>query len=301
MNLNESAAGAISGLLVERAPAKINLTLQVAGRRQDGWHRLESLVAFTAGGDALALAPGRRLELAVSGAFATASGPVADNLVLRAARELAQRKPGLRVGAFHLRKGLPAAAGIGGGSSDAAAALRLLARHNGLDLADPDLLAAASAVGADVPVCLRPRARMMRGRGEELGPDIRLPPLFAVLVNPGVELGTRDVFARLNLAPGEDYAFSPHPEIPGSPGFDALTGLLRKTRNDLEDPASVLEPVVGDVLAVLGAARGCRLARMSGSGPTCFGLFADRALAQRAARSIRNARPGWWVRARILR
>jgi len=237
----------------------------------------------------------------VSGPTAAAAGPIADNLVLRAARELARRKPGLKAGAFHLLKALPAAAGVGGGSSDAAAALRLLARYNGLCLSDPDVLAAASAVGADVPVCLRPRARMMRGRGEELGPDIILPPLFAVLVNPGAELSTRDVFARLNLAPGEDYAFSAHPEVAGSPGFDALIGLLRKSRNDLEDPACILLPVIGDVLAVLGAARGCQLARMSGSGATCFGLFADRALASRAARSIRNARPHWWVAARILR
>lgn len=287
-------------MLIERAPAKVNLTLHVRGRREDGFHDLESLVAFTCFGDVLSLAPEGE-SLVVRGPRAQASGPVTDNLVLKAARHLRAEFPALRSGAFALTKSLPAAAGIGGGSSDAAAALRLLARANGLGLHDPRVMTAAAATGSDVPVCLERRARMMGGRGEQLGGPLRLPPLCAVLVNPGVAVETKAVFAQIGLKPGENYGFGKHPEIPQGADFDELLRRLKTSRNDLEDAASVIAPVVGDVLAVLSAARGCRLARMSGSGATCFGLFADRRSASRAARVIRRDHPGWWAKACVLR
>ncbi|MBI3274950.1 MAG: 4-(cytidine 5'-diphospho)-2-C-methyl-D-erythritol kinase [Methylocystis sp.] len=289
-------------MLTTRAPAKINLTLHVLGRRSDdGYHELESLVAFTGCGDLLTLAPGGELALSVEGPTAAAAGSPADNLVLRAARNLAERVSGLRLGAFRLTKLLPVAAGIGGGSSDAAAALRLLARANDLALDDARLQAAARAAGADVPVCLSPRARMMRGAGETLGGELALPPLPAVLVNPGVAVATSAAFARLRLAPGERTNFGPHPNIAPAMMPEALWSALRMGRNDMERSACIDAPVVVDVLAALAAAEGCKLARMSGSGATCFALFATRRAASRAAALIRGRRPSWWVKAAVLR
>lgn len=288
-------------MLVTRAPAKINLTLHILGRRADGYHELESLVAFSGGGDLLRLEPGAELTLAVDGPTAAAAGDGADNLVLRAARQLAERVPGLRLGAFRLTKRLPVAAGVGGGSSDAAAALRLLARANNLSPDDPRLLDAARATGSDVPVCLDPRARFMRGAGEEIGERLGLAPLPAVLINPGAPVETRAVFARLGLAPGERADEGPHPSITPQTSEDTLLAALRKGRNDMEDAACVDAPVIVDALAVLSAARGCRLARMSGSGATCFALFSTRQAASRAAAVIRKQHPGWWVKAAVLR
>ena len=157
------------------------------------------------------------------------------------------------------------------------------------------------ATGSDIPVCLGKRARMMRGRGETLGPPIRLPPLYAVLVNPGVPLETKAVFEQMGLRPGEDFGFGKHPEIGSGLSFDALLPLLKKARNDMEDAACVCAPVVGHVLSVISAARGCRLARMSGSGATCFGLFETRRAASIAARTIGRDHPGWWAKACVLR
>lgn len=289
-------------MLTTRAPAKINLTLHILGRREsDGYHELESLVAFTGAGDALSLEPGEDLSLAVIGSTAEAAGAGPDNLVLRAARNLAERVEGLRAGAFKLTKLLPVAAGIGGGSSDAAAALRLLAEANGLAADDPRVLEAARAAGADVPVCLSPRARMMRGAGETLSEALEIPPLPAVLVNPGVPVETRAVFAKLGLAPGEDAGGAPHPRIATGTGAEALLAALAKGRNDMEDAACLQAPVIVDVLSVLRAARGCRLARMSGSGATCFGLFASPRAASRAAKVIRAQHPGWWAKTALLR
>ena len=303
----------------ERAPAKVNLTLRVVRRREDGRHDLESLVAFAGAGDLLSLEPGPELSLVVDGPTAGAAGPAADNLVLRAAAALAAHVPGLRMGRFRLTKRLPVAAGIGGGSSDAAAALRVLAAENGLAADDPRLFQAARETGADIPVCLAPRARMMAATGDELGPPLALPPLFAVLVNPGVPLATAEVFARLGLAKGADNPVAVPPlRTPGATpppaggragwgagetpiAFDDLVAALRRSGNDLEAPASVLQPVIGDVLAVLGAARGAKLARMSGSGATCFALFQTCRAAARAAAAIRRAHPGWWAKATALR
>jgi 4-diphosphocytidyl-2-C-methyl-D-erythritol kinase len=293
--------------LAARAPAKVNLTLHVLGRRPDGYHDLESLVAFAGTGDDLNLTPGPRLAVTASGPTAAESGAGGDNLVLRAARALSERVPGLATGAFHLTKRLPVAAGLGGGSSDAAAGLRLLARLNGLSIRDPALLDAARATGADVPACLDPRARMMAGAGEALGPPLRLPPLFAVLANPAVPVQTAEVFQALGLAPGESRrgashpAAAPHPDIAPSMDPAALLAALRTARNDLESAAIALAPAVGEALATMRAVAGCRLARMSGSGATVFGLFDDRETAATAANGICRTRPGWWVKATSLR
>jgi 4-diphosphocytidyl-2-C-methyl-D-erythritol kinase len=283
--------------LTTRAPAKINLTLHVLGRRADGYHELESLVAFAGTGDTLSLEPGPETRLDVEGPTAGLAGEHADNLVLKAARLLAERRPGLRTGTFRLVKRLPVAAGIGGGSSDAAAALRLLARLNGLPLGDPALFETARLTGADVPVCLDPRARMMRGIGEVLGPPLGLPRLFAVLVNPRVPVETPAVFKALGLKPGDAHGGAAHPS------FDdrGLVEVLRGARNDLEPPARAVQPLVGEALALLTETPGCRLARMSGSGATVFALYDDCHASAAAARLVGKARPAWWVKATSLR
>ena len=286
--------------VTERAPAKINLTLHVTGRRADGWHTLESLVALSRGGDTLTLTEGEPLSLSVEGSGAAASGRVEDNLVLRAARHFAQRYPGARLGSFHLVKRLPVAAGLGGGSSDAAAALRLLARANAISLGDMGVIDAARATGADVPVCLMGRARMMRGKGDELGPLLALPPLIGLLVNPGEPVATNEVFSLMNITPGAATGFGGHPDLYPNMPPEALIAALRKGRNDLEAAACLLAPVIGDVLAVLSAAPGCRLARMSGSGATCFGIFQDCRSAARAKKAIFRGHPSWWAKTCVL-
>ncbi|TAK47150.1 MAG: 4-(cytidine 5'-diphospho)-2-C-methyl-D-erythritol kinase [Xanthobacteraceae bacterium] len=280
-------------VLIERARAKINLTLRVRGRRADGYHDLDSLVAFAALADRLALEPGPGIDLVVSGPRAAACGPAADNLVLVAAAQARARIAGLILGRFTLDKRLPAAAGIGGGSADAAAALRLIARANALSPDDSRLMDAARATGADVPVCLVSRASRMRGIGDELQP-VAWPRIAAVLVNPGVAVATRDVFGALGLKAGETLAADENMNCaPLTP-----TGLAAG-RNDLEPVAVGLQPVIGDVLAALRAT-GCVLARMSGSGATCFSLYADGRSALSAAHALRRAHPAWWVRASVI-
>jgi 4-diphosphocytidyl-2-C-methyl-D-erythritol kinase len=229
------------------------------------------------------------------------AGPVERNLVIRAARALAERRPGLLLGAFHLVKNLPAAAGIGGGSSDAASALRLLAKANDLSIDDPAVREAAAATGADIPVCLKPCARMMRGAGEEVGPHLALPPLFAVLVNPRVAVPTPDVFRALALKPGDVCAGAAHPAITAPVTMDGLLALLAQTRNDLEPPAVAIASVIGEALTLLRGQAGCRLARMSGSGATVFGLYDDCHAAARAARTVRTLMPAWWVKPTVMR
>jgi 4-diphosphocytidyl-2-C-methyl-D-erythritol kinase len=278
----------------ETAPAKVNLTLRVLGRRADGYHDIESLVVFAGVGDELTFSPGAELVLTVAGPTADAAGDIADNLVLKAARALADRVEGLKVGSFALSKRLPVAAGLGGGSSDAAAALRLLAAANGIAPGDPRLMQAARATGADVPVCLDPMPRLMRGIGDILSGPLDLPKLPAVLVNPGVAVPTRDVFAALNLKPGTQSVDS------GPPKTVALQDEINNGRNDLEEPAIELQPVIAEVLAVLRRLEGCRLSRMSGSGATCFGLFDTTHSAQAAARTLHVGYPDWWVRATVL-
>jgi 4-diphosphocytidyl-2-C-methyl-D-erythritol kinase len=290
----------VSHLLTERAPAKINLTLHVVGPRADGYHEIESLVAFSRSGDLLTLLPGAEFRFHVDGPMAAAAGDPQANLVVKSVRHLTERIGGLKLGALHLKKNLPVAAGIGGGSSDAAAALRLVARANALDPRDLRILAAAQATGADVPVCLAAQARMMTGIGERLGPMLRLPPLPTLIVNPRQPLATKAVFAQMREGRGSAASFGPHPRISSGLDFETLVGLLRKGRNDLEDAAGVLAPIIVDVLAILAAARGCKLARMSGSGTTCFGVFTDCRAVGRAKRTILEAHPDWWVKAVML-
>jgi 4-diphosphocytidyl-2-C-methyl-D-erythritol kinase len=283
-----------------RAPAKVNLTLHILGRREDGWHDLDSVVAFAGYGDWLRFEPGAELGLTIDGPMATAAGPTDDNLILRAARALMESAPGLRVGRFHLRKNLPVAAGLGGGSSDAAAALRALAQENGLAADDPRLCDAAQATGSDVPVCLVPQSRTMRGRGEILGPLLRLPPLFAVLANPRLAVATPAVFARLGLAKG---AFSALPVAPPEAGSKrpAAMNALRLGRNDMQAAACALQPAISQVLAALSGRPGASLVRMSGSGATCFAIFEARFAASQAAAALARDHPGWWVKATLLR
>jgi 4-diphosphocytidyl-2-C-methyl-D-erythritol kinase len=276
----------------EKAPAKVNLTLRVLGRRADGLHEIESLVAFADVADALTLTPGDALALSVAGPTAAAAGDVAENLVLKAARALAERVEALKLGRFALSKRLPVAAGLGGGSADAAAALRLLARANRLAPDDARLAQAARATGADVPVCLDPRPRFMRGSGDILSDPFELPRLFAVLVNPGIAVATRDVFAMLAAAPATQTKPAMWPRERAEL-LDEIAG----GRNDLEEPAIELEPAIANVLAVLRKLPGCRLARMSGSGATCFALFDSYRTASAAARRLRVGYPTWWVRA----
>ena len=280
--------------LVEQAYAKINLTLRVLGRRKDGYHELESLVVFADLADTLTLEPGATATLEVTGPFAGSSGPVPDNLVFKAYDALRERVDGLQTGRFVLEKRLPVAAGIGGGSADAAAALRLLARLNDIALDDPRLMASALVVGADVPVCLDTRPRIMRGVGEKLSPPLALPAMPALLVNPGVPLSTREVFGKFAAVPGG----AELAEVPD--GFDALIDFLARHGNDLTQAAIACVPMIAEVLDALRALPGVRLARMSGSGPTCFALFASSDEAATAAERLKAAQPAWWVAPAIL-
>lgn len=282
--------------LTTRARAKVNLNLRVLGRRADGYHELESLVAFAGVGDTLTLAPNEPLGLSVAGPRAAGLEADDGNLVLRAARTLEKTFPGLRAGRFHLVKRLPVAAGIGGGSADAAAALRLLARLNGIAMANPLLHEVAAQVGADVPVCLESRARLMAGIGERLSPLLRLPPLFAVLVNPGVAVETAAVFRGLGLAPGQRLASSEAAAAPAPASASELLATLAVSGNDLAAPARRVAPAVEAVLKHLSGLPGCRLARMSGSGATCFALFDDGRASAVAAKVLHRERPGWWVK-----
>ena len=285
--------------LAEAAYAKINLTLRIVGRRPDGYHALESLVCFARVGDQLTLRPGAALGLDVHGQRADAAGPRDQNLVLKAARAFAERVRGLTLGHFTLLKRLPAGAGLGGGSADAAAALRLLARANGLSLADPRLMAAALASGADVPVCVDSTPRWMRGLGEILSAPLQLPELQAVLVFPGTPLATKDVFAGFRAGEASQAPVSTLPESNGEIVRSTLLEWLAGEGNDLERPAIARLPLIADVLAALRAQPGCELARMSGSGSACFAIFPSQRSADAAARAL-AARERWWVEATCL-
>jgi 4-diphosphocytidyl-2-C-methyl-D-erythritol kinase len=277
----------VSGDLTEAAPAKVNLFLHVLGRRPDGYHLLDSLVVFADVGDELCAEPAEALSLTIEGPFAWALAAEPDNLVLRAARALAAEFGVTAGGRLVLAKHLPVASGIGGGSADAAAALRLLCRLWHIE-PDPGVLARlAGGLGADVPVCLAGRASRMAGVGERLEPAPRLPACGIVLVNPGVALATAEVFR------ARGGAWSAPAELPASWRDAAeMASDLKRQRNDLQPAAIALRPVIGEVLSVLEAAPGCLLARMSGSGATCFGLFGDAAEARRTASGLQ--RPGWW-------
>jgi 4-diphosphocytidyl-2-C-methyl-D-erythritol kinase len=290
--------------LIEDGRAKVNLTLRVVGRRFDGYHDLESVVAFADCADRLSLTPGPRLDLKTTGPLAQACGETADNLVFKAAQLLGERVPDLKLGEFTLDKVLPVAAGIGGGSADAAAALRLLAQANGLAIDDQRLIEAAKLTGADVPVCLASRACVMTGVGETLLP-LSLPKMPCVMVNPRVPVATRDVFAALGLRNGEllvgatdVFQAAAWPEAGAS--LEDWIEALAAGSNDLEAPATRIQPVIGEVLAALSATNGAWLARMSGSGATCFAIFENTAEAQRASQKIQQGHPQWWVHAGLL-
>lgn len=270
------------------APAKVNLALHVTGRRADGYHLLDSLVVFAAHGDRLRFEPAPKLSLAVAGPFASGVPVDGANLVLKAAALMAGQ--GARI---TLDKQLPHGGGIGGGSSDAAAALGALSRLWSVPLPDAT---AVLALGADVPVCLMaPAPQRMRGIGEELTPVPALPEAHLVLVNPGVPVPTREVFARLAAGQGtENSGLSPMPE---AMDFGVFAGWLALQRNDLEAPAIAVAPVIAEALAALSKVPGVALTRMSGSGSTVFGLFADAGTAAEAAARIAADTPRWWVRA----
>jgi 4-diphosphocytidyl-2-C-methyl-D-erythritol kinase len=290
----------LSAPLVESAPAKVNLTLHVLGRRNDGYHEIESLVAFAEFGDRLSFSPGGALTLAINGPTAAKAGEADSNLVLKAARELALRHNGLTLGAFNLDKHLPVAAGLGGGSADAGAALRLVARANRLALGNAEIYAAARATGADVPVCLEARPRIMRGVGDILSEPLALPEMPVLLVNPGVAVATKEVFAGWASGPVSSAAVELSALGKLSTPENLLEFLVAQS-NDLERPAIALAPVIADVLSALAVLPGCNLARMSGSGATCFGLFASASAAAEAGKALSKGHPQWWVCATTLR
>lgn len=284
------------------APAKINLFLHITGRRpaqgpKAGYHELESLVVFAqdiAACDRIAVAPADTLGLTLDGPQAGALSQD-DNLVLRAAR-LLQAVNGLKTSpagaAISLTKILPVASGIGGGSADAAATLHALRALWQIEVDDDTLGRMAAELGADVPVCLFGRAAMITGIGEQIVAQPDLPSFWLVLANPGIALATRDVFSALAGQYGPLMPFERRPDSAAD-----LAILLRARRNDLEAPARFLAPEIDPVLAALKAQSGCLLARLSGSGATCFGLFAEKRDAEFAARNLARAYPKWWVAA----
>ena len=274
--------------VTEFAPAKINLALHVLGRRADGYHDLDSVVAFADVGDRLSLEPAAAFAIETAGPFAGDLPPSTDNIVHRAwsaLRGLAAGR-GRDIGpvAVRLEKNLPVASGMGGGSANAAAALRGLVRLHGLDIAEEEGLALALKLGADVPVCYKGVAVRMQGVGERLTPLAGLASMPAVLVNPRVAVPTADIFRAMGIARGESYR-------------DAIADLndICGWRNDMTDAAVALAPAIADVLDSLRIMPGLTVARMSGSGATCFGIFETAAAAQAASEQLARERPGWWV------
>jgi 4-diphosphocytidyl-2-C-methyl-D-erythritol kinase len=278
---------------VEFAPAKVNLALHVTGRRADGYHLLESLAVFTRFGDRISIEPAERDEFAVSGPYAPAVPTDETNLILKARdalRGVASPAETAPV-AIRLEKNLPIASGIGGGSSDAAAALRGLVKFWGLDVEHGALTRIGSALGADLPMCLAARPLVARGTGDELSPVAGFPALGLVLVNPGAGVSTPAVFSALRRRDNDKL-----PPLPSQIDFHSLRNWLEITRNDLEDAARSIEPSIDAAKAALMKAD-AGFARMSGSGATCFGLFETGNVAKRAAASIRSRHPGWFVAA----
>ncbi|MEG3151619.1 4-(cytidine 5'-diphospho)-2-C-methyl-D-erythritol kinase [Sphingomonas sp. ZT3P38] len=268
-------------MIVEQAPAKINLALHVRSRRDDGYHEIETLFAFLRDGDEIRLAPGAA-AFAIEGPFAGALAGEGDNLVTRAAAAYTAAFSIPADGSITLVKRLPVASGIGGGSADAAAVLRALARRDGIALDDPRLFAIADALGSDVPACLFGRSAVGRGRGERLEPLDGLAGTPVLLVNPGVAVSTAAVFAAWDRTDR------------GAIGQGPLLDRALNGRNDLEAPARAIAPVIGEALAFLREGRPATLVRMSGSGATCFALYDREADRAAAAQAIRTARPGWW-------
>jgi 4-diphosphocytidyl-2-C-methyl-D-erythritol kinase len=277
-------------MIREFAPAKINLFLHVGGRRDDGYHNLESLAVFASVGDEVTIEEADELSVHVDGPFAGALKNEPDNLVLRAARkfgELAEIEPHVRI---TLTKNLPVASGIGGGSSDAAATFRALSHLYPGRVTLPQLWNAGAEIGSDVPVCVLPGCWWMTGRGERFASISEIGTFDAVLVNAGTSLSTADAYAALAARTGEGQM--PKPQRFGT--VAQLADYLRGSRNDLEPPARAICPVIGDSLDALTQNKAL-LARMSGSGGTCFGLYPSAVAAQAAAEAILRAHPNWWV------
>ena len=280
----------------QKAAAKLNLFLHIVGRRPDGMHLIDSLVVFAVLGDAVTVRPDSALSLTRSGPMADDLPPVEDDLVLRAATALA-RAAGVTDGAaIELRKNLPVASGIGGGSADAAATIRALARLWRVDVPPDRLAALAQELGADVPACLQSRPSRVGGLGEQLGPAGHLPPLHAVLVNPRLAVSTVKVFVAFAAGPPVTGVGA---EMAGEWSSDprGFAQQLSGYRNDLTMAAKSLCPPIGDILAALEAQPDCLLARMSGSGATCFGLFATASEADAAAAALGHDNPVWWIAA----
>lgn len=275
---------------VEAAPAKINLCLHVTGRRLDGYHLLDSLVVFADVADRVFASPAHGLSLVVAGPEGAGLQADDDNLVLRAARLM-----GVADAALVLDKHLPVASGIGGGSADAAAALRALARLTGLPLPSPDEVL---RLGADVPVCLSGRPARMTGIGEGVAPLPALPPLGCVLVNPRLPVPTPQVFGALASRENPPLPDLPHAALTSAEAFCGWLNVF--TRNDLVPPARSIAPILVDVQAALEETSGCLLARMSGSGGTHFGLYASVEAAQAAAEALRTRHPFWWIEAGLI-
>jgi 4-diphosphocytidyl-2-C-methyl-D-erythritol kinase len=277
--------------------AKLNLTLEVLGRRADGFHELRSLIGFAGLGDQIDFEPGGPLELIVEGKFAHAL--TGDNLILKAARAVRNGVPGAKLGRFRLTKQLPVAAGIGGGSADAAAALRLIARANPEIVSGSVLTALAPTLGSDVSVCLASRPALIGGRGEHVEPINDFPHCGVLLANPGVPLATDTVYAALQA---EALREAPQPAAgpPKLSGFDDLIDYMLPRGNDLEPGAARLVPKIEEVLAALVTLPGARIARLSGSGPTCFALFATEDEAKLACTILSAQRPDWWIAASTL-
>lgn len=299
--MDEAAGPMLVGrIITELARAKVNLTLRVLGRRPDGYHALESLVAFADIGDEIRLTVGAAPGVSVTGAFG--GGIAGDNLVEDALRRLARAEPRLRLGAVEIEKSLPVAAGLGGGSADAAATLRAVRRANPAFADTFDWHGLAAGLGADVPVCLANEPALIWGIGERVRPVHRFPPLAAVLANPCVPVPsdkTAEVFRRLAApaAPGDGGDPEPLPAIT-SP--DDVVAYVQARANDLAAPARDLIPACREVETVLAACSGCRLARITGAGPTCYGLFTSGEAARAAAQSLSQSQPGWWVQAVTL-
>ena len=301
--IEKAIAGGAGG--TELACAKVNLALHVTGRRPDGYHLIESLVVFADYADVVSAlpSPDGRMRLSLKGPFAGALNDTTqpgDNLAIRAANELRQaagKKAKLQPMKLVLTKRIPVAAGLGGGSADAAAALKLLHREWRLKFSEATLAEIGLRLGADVPMCLVSRPLIARGIGEKISPVLGMPALPIVLAHPGVPVQTSAVFAKL-----DNMERSPLPSLPAK--FSSLLDVifwLRQARNDLAEPASAVSKPAAAAAKALMRDADCLFARMSGSGAAAFGIFASMDAAERAATRLRDEKPGWWVTAAMTR
>ena len=289
---------AMANSICEAARAKVNLTLHMKGKRRDGYHELESLVVFADVSDELVFTPASEDRLSLEGPFAGLVN--GENLVLKAKRAFASWLGVTVSGDFLLKKNIPVAAGLGGGSSDAAATIRALLKAYDRAEDTKTFIRQSAAIGADVPVCLQDSAAWMCGLGERVTPVSGLTPLPALLVNPGIKLSTAAVFKTLNAKPLQAEEAEAPPSFPGWRNPREAAVWLNEGRNDLEAPAIALEPAVKKVLDALRRLDDCMLSRLSGSGPTCFGIFLSQDAAAEAASEMRRSYPNWWVQATTL-